>query len=155
MPDPAPDTAGVLAPPPLVFGGALAAGLVLHAIAPLPLAPPPVRALGVPLAGAGVALVLAAVRSLRAARTAVEPWKPTTSIVVAGPYGRTRNPIYLAMALAYGGVTLATNAGWAALLLPPTLLAIRRGVIDREERYLEARFGDEYRAYRARVRRWL
>jgi protein-S-isoprenylcysteine O-methyltransferase Ste14 len=58
------------------------------------------------------------------------------------------------LALVYGGVALRTNAGWAAALLPAALLVVRRGVIDREERYLEGRFGEPYREYRARVRRW-
>jgi protein-S-isoprenylcysteine O-methyltransferase Ste14 len=149
------ETAGILAPPPLLFGGALAAGLALGAVAPLPFAPRSARALGLPLAALGAGLAVAGFRALRRAGTHPDPRKPTTRIVDDGPYSFTRNPMYLAMALVHGGVSLRANAGWAALALPLVLLVVRRGVIDREERYLEARFGDEYRAYRARVRRWL
>jgi protein-S-isoprenylcysteine O-methyltransferase Ste14 len=148
------DTAGVVAPPPLIFGGALIAGLALDALAPSPFAPRAARLLGWPLVATGAATGIAGFRALRRAGTEVDPRRPTTRIVDDGPYARSRNPLYVAMALVYGGVTLRADAGWAALLLPGALLVIGRGVIDREERYLEARFGDEYRAYRERVPRW-
>jgi protein-S-isoprenylcysteine O-methyltransferase Ste14 len=76
-------------------------------------------------------------------------------MVVEGPYRVTRNPIYLAFTLLYAGITVLVNALWAALLLPFVLAIMRRGVIDREERYLERRFGDDYLRYKARVRRWI
>ena len=154
MSEDAQDTAGVVAPPPLIFGGALVAGLALDRARPLPFAPRPVRLLGWPLVAAGAATGVAGFRALRRAGTDVDPRRPTTRIVTDGPYAHTRNPLYLAMALVYGGVALRTNAGWAAALLPAALLVVRRGVIDREERYLEGRFGEPYREYRARVRRW-
>jgi protein-S-isoprenylcysteine O-methyltransferase Ste14 len=149
------DTAGIVAPPPLLFGGALAVGLLLGRRFPLPFAPRPARALGLPLTAIGAGLAVAGFRAQRRAGTDPDPRRPTTRIVDDGPYSVSRNPMYLAMALAYMGVTLRADPGWAALALPAVLVVVRRGVIAREERYLEARFGEEYRAYRARVRRWL
>ncbi|CAH2402967.1 methyltransferase family protein [Mesorhizobium ventifaucium] len=63
--------------------------------------------------------------------------------------------MYVGMALVYAAVALAVGSPLAMALLPAAILVIHRGVILREERYLERKFGDEYVAYRARVRRWL
>src|SRR5262249_6758965 len=81
--------------------------------------------------------------------------RPTTTIVDRGPYRFTRNPIYLAMVLALIGPAIALNSLWLLLTLVPFALVIRYGVVAREEAYLQRKFGDDYRRYRARVRRWL
>jgi protein-S-isoprenylcysteine O-methyltransferase Ste14 len=75
--------------------------------------------------------------------------------VAEGPYRFTRNPIYLGFTLVYGGVTALANSPWGALLLPFVLVLMQRGVIQREERYLERVFGEEYLQYKTRVRRWI
>jgi protein-S-isoprenylcysteine O-methyltransferase Ste14 len=85
----------------------------------------------------------------------VPTWMPTTALVTGGPYRISRNPIYLALTLVYLGLALAWGSLWPVVLLAPLLIVMRYGVIGREERYLEARFGDAYRAYRAAVRRWI
>ncbi len=90
-----------------------------------------------------------------AAETNINPFKPTTAIVSSGPFRFTRNPLYLSVTLIYLGLTLAVNTWWAFLLLGPVLLFIHFGVVLREERYLERRFGESYREYRLRVRRYL
>jgi len=81
--------------------------------------------------------------------------RPTTAIVETGPYRFTRNPIYLGMVLGLIGLAIAFNSLWLLLTLVPFALAICFGVVAREEAYLERKFGDVYRRYRARVRRWL
>jgi len=81
--------------------------------------------------------------------------EPTTAIVVHGPYRFTRNPMYVSLVGLYAGVTLFVNSAWPLILLPAVVLLVRRQVIAREEAYLEAKFGEEYRAYKARVRRWI
>lgn len=151
------ETAGVVAPPPLLFLGPLLVGLVVQRVRPAPLLPRgwAPTALGVGLLSTGGALLGWSLATLGAARTPVEPWEPTTAIARSGPYRYTRNPIYLAMLLSYLGVTAWRNALWPVLLLPGALVVVQRGVVDREERYLERRFGEEYRAYKADVRRWL
>jgi protein-S-isoprenylcysteine O-methyltransferase Ste14 len=63
--------------------------------------------------------------------------------------------MYLAMAFMYAGLAIGFDAPIALALLPLVLIAIETQVIAREERYLEAKFGDDYRRYKAEVRRWL
>jgi protein-S-isoprenylcysteine O-methyltransferase Ste14 len=92
---------------------------------------------------------------MRHAGTPANPYKPVSRIVTEGPFHYTRNPGYLSMAMIYTGVASLANALWAILLLPATLFVIQRGVIEREERYLERKFGEEYLRYKARVRRWI
>jgi protein-S-isoprenylcysteine O-methyltransferase Ste14 len=111
--------------------------------------------LGATLLGAGLLLGGLAVKTLRQAGTSPNPQRPTTALVTTGPYRYTRNPIYLAMAMIYAGIATSANALAPFALLPLALLALDRGMIAREERYLEGRFGELYRAYKARTPRWL
>jgi protein-S-isoprenylcysteine O-methyltransferase Ste14 len=92
---------------------------------------------------------------MRRAQTNVDPYKPATAVVTRGPFRFTRNPLYLSMTLMYGGIATVANALPAALLLPIVLRLMWRGVIEREERYLERKFGDEYIEYKARTPRWI
>ena len=80
---------------------------------------------------------------------------PTTTIVASGPYCFSRNPIYLGMFLGLIGLAIAFDNLWLLMMLVPFALVIRYGVVAREEAYLERKFGDLYRGYRSRVRRWL
>ena len=96
-----------------------------------------------------------AIAAFRAAKTKPQPWKPTTALVAAGPYRITRNPMYVAFTLLYAGIALWMNTVWPFIVLPVVLVVMQFFVIHREERYLDRKFGDEYRAYRARVRRWI
>lgn len=150
------DNPGVVAPPPLIYGGALAAGLLADRLRPAPF---PARAVARPLGwlllGSGLLLGGSGIGALRNAGTNVDPYKPTTAFVAGGPYRFTRNPLYLSLTLVYAGVALLANTLWAPALLPGVLAAIQRGVIEREERYLERKFGAEYLRYKARVRRWV
>src|SRR5262249_58742044 len=95
------------------------------------------------------------VQAFRAASTPVSPGRPTTRLVHIGPYRYSRNPDYLGQILVYIGASLAANTWWPLFLSPLVLVAIQRGVVRREERYLEAKFGREYRDYMDRVPRWL
>ncbi len=154
---PAPDNPGVIAPPPLLYIGALAAGLAADALLgrirtglPGMLRYAVAAAL---LAGAG-ALLIGALGRFRRAGTNVEPWRPSTAVVTTGVYRLTRNPMYSAMTFIYLAIALATDSVTTFLLLGPLLLVIRYGVIAREERYMEAKFGEEYRRYKQTVRRW-
>jgi protein-S-isoprenylcysteine O-methyltransferase Ste14 len=154
----APDVAGVIALPPLIFLGFLAAATVLEAIVPLPI--PVGHSLasyvaGVALAAGGFVMIAIGTRRFAAAGTNIPPTLPTTALVVDGIYGRTRNPLYLGTTLIYLGLGVAAGSLWAIGLLVPLLWVINVGVVKREERYLERKFGDAYRAYKARVRRWI
>jgi protein-S-isoprenylcysteine O-methyltransferase Ste14 len=151
------DNAGVLFPPPLLFVAAFVLGQRLQSSFPLPLLLPKTLRifLGGALVGTSITTAALAVREMRSAGTSVQPQKPTTALVVEGPYRFTRNPLYLSMTLLYSGLTLLTNALWPLLLLPIALQILKRGVIQREERYLEHKFGEQYQRYKESVPRWL
>ncbi len=156
MADDGQDKAGVVAPPPLIYAGPLLLGLLLNKRLPVRFLP---RRASRPLGGAilfgGVLLGVWFNLALRRAGTSPNPYRPVSNLVVEGPFRYSRNPGYVSLAMVYAGIAGLANALWAILLLPATLLVIRRGVIEREERYLEHLFGEEYLRYKARVRRWL
>jgi protein-S-isoprenylcysteine O-methyltransferase Ste14 len=150
------DHLGVVARPPRIVLATLALGFVLEWLGPTHLPGGAFRiALGLALVAGGVALMAAAMRRFRAAGTHVETWRPVQAIVTSGVYARTRNPIYLSMLLMYVGIGIAADSIWVLVLAVPLFLVLRYGVVGREERYLEAKFGEVYHAYRAKVRRWL
>src|SRR5262245_5892949 len=94
-------------------------------------------------------------RTMQAAGTNVNPALPTTAIVTSGPFRFSSNPLYLALTLLYLGLTLAFNTWWGIVVLVPVLIIMHRGVVLREKRYLEHKFGETYRRYRSKVRRYL
>jgi protein-S-isoprenylcysteine O-methyltransferase Ste14 len=153
---PSDDNAGVIAPPPLLYGGAFLAGSLLHWFFPKPILPLGLASYtGLALLSSGAALAIWSRRSMESANTNVNPSLPATALVVTGPFRFSRNPMYVARTFLYLGLALLANALCILALLVPLLLVIHYGVIKREERYLEAKFGEAYRRYRAAVRRWL
>jgi protein-S-isoprenylcysteine O-methyltransferase Ste14 len=154
----APDVAGVIALPPLIFLGFLAAAAVLEAVVPLPVLAAhvfPRYLAGAALAVAGVVVIFTAAGRFQAAGTNIPPNLPATALVVDGIYRRTRNPLYLGMIFIYLGLSVAAGSLWAIGLAVPLVWVVNTGVIAREERYLERKFGDAYRSYKAAVRRWV
>ncbi len=152
------DTPGVIAPPPLIYLGFLATGWAIERFVRDVTFGLPDRwgaFIGISLVVIGFMIEGEATMRFRRANTAVQPWKPSSSLVTEGIYGLSRNPIYVGMAAIYAGLALTFDAPLALALLIPCLFVIDRGVIAREEPYLEARFDQAYRDYRARVRRWL
>jgi protein-S-isoprenylcysteine O-methyltransferase Ste14 len=124
--------------PPFVYAGSIGLGLLVHWLWPVRLLPASAGVpVGVLVVLAAVALFVSAVRTFRKASTPVPGNRPTTTVVRSGPYGFSRNPIYLAFTLF------------------PALALMALVVIPREERYLEARFPSEYPPYKRAVRRWL
>ena len=151
------DTAHVMIRPPLAWGLAVLAGFGLNWLVPLPFLPAdlPGSWLGAMMFVFALALVVWAIVTMTRAGSNVPTNRPTTAIVESGPYRFTRNPIYLGMFLGLIGLTIAFNNLWLLVTLVPFVIVIRYGVVAREEVYLERKFGDVYRSYRARVRRWL
>lgn len=151
-----PDIPNVLIFPPLLYAVALAVGFLLHWIAPRPIVQTNAGYwLGGVLLASGVLLAIRGRRVMEQAGTNVNPTLPSTSLVTAGPFRLSRNPLYVALTLIYIGLALLANALWVLVWIVPVLVLMHYGVVRREERYLEAKFGDEYRAYRSRVRRYL
>jgi protein-S-isoprenylcysteine O-methyltransferase Ste14 len=155
-------TASVIARPPLLFLATLSLGFVVDHLVPLQF---PISRIGLAhwisaiIAGAvvviGLALATAGIRNFTRAATPVPTTQPTRALVTTGIHGYTRNPIYLGMFLVYAGIGLLVRSPWILILMLPLALTIRYGVVAREEAYLERRFGDAYRAYKTRVRRWI
>jgi protein-S-isoprenylcysteine O-methyltransferase Ste14 len=152
-------TSGVVARPPLLFLGAL---LLAHGgdhLLPLSLPWPLVGHVRCILAGLlvllGAATTLAGIRDFVRADTPVPTNRPTRALVVTGAHGRSRNPIYIGMFAIYLGIGFFAASAWTMMLLLPLALIMRYGVVAREEVYLERLFGEDYRAYKSRVRRWL
>lgn len=151
------DSAKVTFPPPFIYLGMLLLGLALDRILPWSVQ---LTDIGRYVGGgllilAAFAYLLAASGRFRKAGTDVKPWKTTSAVVADGVYALTRNPMYLGMALMFAGLGLIFSSLGVILLLPIVIILIQTQVIAREERYLEGKFGDEYRTYKARVRRWL
>ena len=152
---PAARTAGVIAPPPLLYAVPLAIGLLLQHWYPLRVMDAGGgRILGLVLVLAGL-VGAPAIRAFRRADTSPKPWVPSTALVTSGPYRYTRNPMYLGFTLMYLGITFGANSAWPLVFLPVVLIVMHYGVIVREEKYMSQLFGEEYASYRARVRRWV
>ncbi|MCR4281423.1 MAG: isoprenylcysteine carboxylmethyltransferase family protein [Bauldia sp.] len=153
------DNSGVRIFPPGVYLAGLAIGYAIWWFWPLPMVPGEwsfaIRVLGGVAVVAGIALMASALVMFRGVGTSPDPREPVTALALDGPYRFTRNPMYLGMALIQSGLALVGNALWPLLALVPAIWIIRTQVIDKEERYLEAKFGGEYRDFKARVHRWV
>lgn len=151
-----PDTAGVIAPPPLIYLSGWLLGWLFDKAYPLAWLPSALTwPIGAVLIVCGVLCAAFAFSAMRRARTPVDPYSPSTAIVSAGSYRYSRNPLYLALTLFYVALAAIVNSAWPLLLLPLVLLVMQQGVITREERYLEQKFGEQYLRYKSKVRRWL
>ena len=147
---------------PFLFLAALLLGFVSDHLLPLPFAISrigPAHWISAVIAGSliliGIGVFAAGLRNFSSAATPVQGTKPTRALVTTGVHGWSRNPIYLGMFLVYGGIGIVVRSPWILILALPLAITMRYGVVAREEAYLERRFGDAYRDYKARVRRWL
>lgn len=153
------DNAGVIAPPPLIALAAVLLGLALDWLLPAYVLTVLLSfwervVIAVILIGAGAALAIPALRGFRSAGTHVEPWKASTVLVTGGVFGRLRNPMYVGLTLLLAGLSIFLASDWMLVMTIVFMPVIHFGVVKREERYLEAKFGDAYRAYKASVPRY-
>jgi protein-S-isoprenylcysteine O-methyltransferase Ste14 len=141
--------------PPVVLLGAIALGITANSIWPLPFMPSGLVLAGPVVVFAALLLFVLSLREFRAAGTSVRGTERTTTIVRTGPYGFSRNPIYLAFVLMLLGLALWLNNFWlfGALVAFASFISIM--IIPREERFLERNFHAQYSDYKATVRRWL
>lgn len=154
-----PDNAGVVAPPPLIALAAIVIGVALDRLMPayimtVLLSVAQRVVIGAILMAAGAALGISAIRAFTRANTYVEPWKPTTALVTRDVYRWLRNPMYVGAILLLAGFAVMIASDWTLVMTIVFALVVHFGVIKREERYLDAKFGDAYRAYRKEVRRY-
>ena len=153
------DNAGVIAPPPLIALAVLVVAVAADWLFPIKwlssLAAWPTRvAIGAVPIAAGAALAIVAERTFHRIGTNVPPWQPTLRLATGGIYEWLRNPMYVGVILMLAGFGIAFASDWMLILLVPTALLLHFGVVLREERYLEAKFGEDYRRYKARVPRY-
>lgn len=150
-----PDRPGVVVPPPLIYFAGLAAGYVAGRWLSVPWFGRTIaHGIGYTLVLAGLAFASWAASLMLRARTHILPHGPTTALVTSGPFRFSRNPLYVSLALVYAGLAIA-YAALALPLLPLVIATMQWLVISREERYLEAKFGEVYREYKRSVRRWV
>ena len=143
--------------PPLLIAAAVAAAVLLGSFYPLRwpgLGDLPAQIIGYGLGVLGVLLTGWGFITLNRADTTVLPHKPVKRLVTHGAFGFRRNPIYMGEVLIFLGLAQATGNIWMAIVAPPLAFLLLALAILPEERHLEARFGEEYLAYKARTRRW-
>ncbi len=150
------DRSGAVAIPPVIYLGFFLIGLALELLFPAPLLPAAVQyGVGGVLIVASGMLIPFTFRRFHVTGTPLDVRKATTAIITDGPYRFSRNPVYVAMTLLYCGLAFVIDGLWLLATLVPVLVVMHYGVILREERYLEGKFGAEYIAYKRTVRRWL
>lgn len=148
--------AAVKFPPPAIFVSLILAGAGIQSVFPVALGiPESLQIIGYVLVIAGVAIAIIVSGAFRRVGTAIEPWKPTTAIVTTGIYAWSRNPIYAGFCLINMGIGVATNSLWIYVSFIPAAFLVYVVAIAKEEAYLEEKFGEEYLAYKNRVRRWI
>ncbi|MEZ4438276.1 MAG: isoprenylcysteine carboxylmethyltransferase family protein [Polyangiaceae bacterium] len=149
----------IYVPPPLLFVGSFVAGARLHRLVPgdaLPATAAPVTwVIGAAAILCASLLLVSAPGLFLVHRTTIIPHATSRALVTSGPFRLTRNPMYLALAVAYVGVALTLNITWPLLMLGVPLWIVHTKIIPREEWALTQAFGDEYGEYKKRVRRWL
>jgi len=152
------DGAKVRFPPPLVFLGAIIAGVIVQRMAtPLSLqVAAGIRvAAGVLILVCGTSLVISArIWFTRTGQSPI-PWRPTPELILRGPYRFTRNPMYVGVTLFVVGLGLTLNNIWISLFAAPALLVVHFIAVLPEERYLAEKFGESYRNFHAQVRRYI
>ena len=143
--------------PPLLIAAALASAILMGKLHPLPwpgLNDLPAQIIGYGLGGLGLLLAGWGFLTLHRANTTALPHKEVKQLVTNGAFGFRRNPIYMGEVLIFLGLAQATGNVWMAIVAVPLALLLLVLAILPEERHLEARFGEEYLAYKARTRRW-
>ena len=147
---------GIRIPPPVIYVVALAIGFVLNYLRPMsPLSGSSRYVIGSVLILVSGLIMPPVLRRFRRAGTPFDVRKPASALITEGPYRFSRNPSYVSLTLLYLGIGILLNNGWILILVAPVFLVMDLWVVRREERHLEAKFGEEFLRYKAAVRRWL
>jgi len=151
------DHANVAVLPPLIFFVPLVASIVLRLVVPLVLPVPGFvsMTLAVAFVTFGFGLMGWAIATFRKYSEKPNPRETTHLLVTTGPFRLSRNPMYIAFIFIYFGLTFALNSWWPILFFPFAYWLLYRGVILREEKYMEQKFGEQYLNYKKSTRRWL
>ena len=149
---------GVYIPPPLIYAVFFLISIGLEKIYPVKktwLNTTPVQIAGWVLIGLWVLITFAALRRFITSKNTLITVKPASSLQTTGVYASTRNPMYLGLVLLYCGLAVLVGNWWTFILLPVLIMVIQGYVIHREEQYLHHAFGEQYDAYKKKVRRWI
>ena len=147
---------GIRIPPPVIYLAALVIGSVLDYQWPLsPLLGSSRYVVGPVIAITGGLIMPPVLVRFRRSGTTIDVRKPATALITEGPYRFSRNPIYVSLTLLYLGIGTLLNNAWILILVAPVFLVMNMWVVSREERHLEATFGEKFMRYKAAVRRWL
>lgn len=147
---------GVRLHPPVIYAISILAGIAFNHFLPLSM---PFdlhgRLYGGVVFAVATCIALWALYHFYRADTDVRPDRPDSALITGGPYDFTRNPLYIVLSLVQISAAVWLDKLWILLLLPASIIVITRYAIAREEHYLGKLFGQDYRDYKARVRRWL
>ncbi len=150
------ESEGLLPPPPIIFLVFLLAGIAINRFWPWAFVTSGLRfPIGVPIVFLSFALFGLVLREFSKAESSVDHRKPTRELITSGPFRYSRNPIYVSMVMLSLGIAVLVNNFWIVLMTVPAAVAVHFLVIHKEEAFLAEKFGDEYRRYRASVRRWV
>ena len=151
------DRPRILAPPPMIFLSCLVMSIVLHLLRPIHV---PVvgwlrLSLGVLLIAISTIVSLPTFVTMKKHSTPTGASNPTARIIQEGPFRWSRNPLCVAMVLLFGGIAVLANSIWFVLFILVLFILLDRGVIRREEIYLERKFGEKYSQYKSSTPRWI
>ena len=150
------DSAHILAAPPFFFIVPLLVGAVVEYFVPTSLLPTLFSIIvGILFSWASLPFIILSLKSFYKAKTTFDARKTTTTLVTTGIYKISRNPAYLSLVLFYIGLSFLINSIWILILFIPAIYSVQKFCIEREEDYLEVKFGSQYLGYKKRVRRWL
>ena len=150
--------AAVRFPPPLIYVLWVLAGVGMHYVvarASLPLNRTALAVCGLAIVAIGVGIVASArIHFSRTGQSPI-PWKPSPELILQGPYRFTRNPMYVGVTVIQIGLGVGFNNLWIAVFALLALVTVHFVAVLPEEQYLFEKFGDSYKTYLTRVRRYL
>jgi len=150
------DSAHILATPPFFFIIPLLVGAIVEYFVPTSLLPTlPSIIIGLLFSWASLPFIILSLRSFYKVKTAFDARRTTTTLVTTGIYKISRNPAYLSLVLFYIGLSFLINSIWILILVIAVFFSLQKFCIEREEKYLEGKFGSQYLAYKKQVRRWI
>lgn len=156
MPTAPQDYSGRIFPPLFVYIGSLEIGLLVHWLYPVHVLPTPfANGIAVLLLVLSFPIAILVLRAYPRAKTTFLFSDPSSVLITTGLYRFSRNPGYVSMTMLAVAIGFLFNSLWMLLMVVPAMAVVHFGIIKREERHLEARFGDEYLEYKTTVRRWV
>ena len=150
------DSGHILAPPPIFFIIPLLIGAVVEYLVPTTLLTPTISLItGLLFSWASLPFIILSLREFYKAKTAFDASRTSTTLITTSIYRISRNPAYLSLVLFYVGLSFIINSIWILILVVPVIYSLQKYCIEREEKYLEEKFGGQYLAYKKQVRRWI